>query len=93
MQIIFWGFLISSMIGIPLGILCGTYSSASRLTEPFIDFFRYLPAPAFGALAVAILGIYNGPKIAIIVLGTLFQQILIVANTARKLDRHCWKQR
>jgi NitT/TauT family transport system permease protein len=86
MQIIFWGFLISSMIGIPLGILCGTYSSISRLTEPFIDFFRYLPAPAFGALAVAILGIYDGPKIAIIVLGTLFQQILIVANTARKLD-------
>jgi len=27
------------------------------LTEPFIEFFRYLPAPAFGALAVAILGI------------------------------------
>jgi NitT/TauT family transport system permease protein len=86
MQIIFWGFLISSMIGIPLGIVCGTYSPISRLTEPFIDFFRYLPAPAFGALAVAILGIYDGPKIAIIVLGTVFQQILIVANTARKLD-------
>ena len=85
-QIIFWGFVISSIIGVPLGILCGTYSAVSRLNEPFIEFFRYLPAPAFGALAVAILGIYDGPKIAIIVIGTLFQQVLIIANTTRKLD-------
>ncbi|MFN3623719.1 MAG: ABC transporter permease [Hyphomicrobium sp.] len=85
-QIIFWGFVISSMIGVPLGILCGAYSGVSRTTEPFTEFFRYLPAPAFGALAVAILGIYDGPKIAIIVIGTLFQQILVIANTTRTLD-------
>ena len=58
----------------------------ARLNEPFIEFFRYLPAPAFGALAVAILGIFDGPKITIIVIGTLFQQVLIIANTTRKLD-------
>lgn len=85
-QIIFWGFLISSVIGVPLGILAGTYTSVGRLSEPFIEYFRYLPAPAFGALAVAILGIYDGPKIAIIVIGTLFQQVLIIANTTRKLE-------
>jgi len=85
-QVIFWGFVISSIIGVPLGILCGTYTSISRLSEPFIEFFRYLPAPAFGALAVAILGIYDGPKIAVIVIGTFFQQVLIIANTTRKLD-------
>lgn len=85
-KIIFWGFVISSLIGVPLGVLCGTYPVISRLFEPFTEFFRYLPAPAFGALAVAILGIYDGPKITIIVIGTLFQQILIIANTTRKLD-------
>jgi len=85
-QIIFWGFFISSLIGVPLGVLAGTYATLGRLTEPFVEFFRYLPAPAFGALAVAVLGIYDGPKIAIIVIGTFFQQVLIVANTTRKLD-------
>jgi NitT/TauT family transport system permease protein len=85
-QTIFWGFVISSIIGVPLGILCGAHSGISRLVEPFVEFFRYLPAPAFGTLAVAILGIYAGPKIAIIVIGTLFQQILIIANTTRKAD-------
>jgi NitT/TauT family transport system permease protein len=85
-QIIFWGFTISSIVGVPLGILAGTFARAGRLSEPFIEFFRYLPAPAFGALAVAVLGIYDGPKIAIIVIGTFFQQVLIVANTTRKLE-------
>lgn len=84
--IIFWGFVLSSLFGVPLGILCGTYTAVSRLNEPFVEFFRYLPAPAFGALAVAILGIHDGPKIAIIFIGTFFQQVLIVANTTRKLD-------
>jgi len=85
-QIIFWGFFISSIFGVPLGILAGTYIPFGRLTEPFVEFFRYLPAPAFGALAVAILGIYDGPKIAIIFIGTFFQQVLVISNTTRKLD-------
>lgn len=85
-SVIFLGFLISSLIAIPLGILAGTFDLFSRLTEPFVEFFRYLPAPAFGALAVAILGINEAPKIAIIVIGTFFQQVLVVANTTRKLD-------
>lgn len=85
-QVIFWGFLISSIVGVPLGILAGTYDFFARLFEPFIEFFRYLPAPAFGALAVAILGIYQAPKIAIIFIGTFFQQVLVIANTTRKLD-------
>ena len=84
--IIFWGFFLSSLVGVPLGILCGTYAAVSRLSEPFVEFFRYLPAPAFGALAVAILGIHDGPKIAIIFIGTFFQQVLIISNTTRKLD-------
>jgi NitT/TauT family transport system permease protein len=85
-QTIFFGFVISSIIGVPLGILCGAHSGMARLVEPFVEFFRYLPAPAFSTLCVAVLGIYAGPKIAIIVIGTLFQQILIIANTTRKAD-------
>ena len=85
-QIIFWGFMLSSVVGVPMGILCGTFAAVSRIQEPFVEFFRYLPAPAFGALAVAILGIYDGPKIAIIFIGTFFQQVLVVANTTRQLD-------
>jgi len=86
-KIVFSAFFIASLVGIPLGILCGFSNKISQLTEPFVEFFRYLPAPAFGALAVAILGINDAPKIGIMVIGTLFQQILIIANTTRMVDR------
>ena len=83
---IFIGFVVSSLLGVPLGILCGTYRFFAKLQEPFIEFFRYLPAPAFGALCVAILGIDDAPKVAIIFIGTFFQQVLVIANTVRKVD-------
>jgi NitT/TauT family transport system permease protein len=85
-QVIFWGFFVSSLVGVPLGILCGALPAMGRLTEPFIEFFRYLPAPAFGALAVAVMGIEDAPKVAIIFIGTFFQQVLIIANTTRRID-------
>lgn len=85
-QVIFWGFFYSALIGLPLGILCGTFALFSRLAEPFVDFVRYMPAPVFGALAVAVLGLGNEPKITIIFIGTFFQMVLIVANTTRSVD-------
>ena len=84
---IFIGFAISALVGLPLGILCGSFALVSKLSEPFVDFIRYMPAPAFGALSVAILGIDDAPKVAIIFVGTFFQMVLVVANTTRSLPQ------
>lgn len=80
------GFLLSSLFALPLGILCGSYPALARMTEPFVDFVRYMPAPAFGALMVAIFGIHLEPKIAIVFLGTFFTQVLVTAGTVRRVD-------
>jgi NitT/TauT family transport system permease protein len=85
-QIIFWGFVLSAIVGLPLGILCGTFDLFSKIHEPFIDFIRYMPAPAFGVLCMATLGINDGCKIGIIWIGTFFQMVLVVANTTRQFD-------
>ena len=87
LTIILWGFIAAAVIGVPIGILCGTFSFFSKLVEPFVDFIRYMPAPAFGALMVAVCGINDGPKIAIIFIGTFFQLVLVVANTTRQTDQ------
>jgi NitT/TauT family transport system permease protein len=84
-RIIVLGFLLSAVFGAPLGILCGSFALISRLSEPFVDFIRYMPAPVFGALSVAILGIDDAPKVAIIFIGTFFQMVLVLANTTRSL--------
>ena len=85
--IIFYGFIFSALLGLPLGVLCGTFTSFASITEPFIDFIRYMPAPVFGALAVTILGLDDGPKITIIFIGTFFQMVLVISNTTSKLDQ------
>lgn len=86
LRIVFFGFLISALIGLPIGILCGTFDFFSKLFEPFIDFFRYMPAPAFSTLLVAVFMAHDAPKIALVFLGTFFQMVLVVANTTRQLD-------
>ena len=85
-EVIAIGFSIAAVLGVPLGILCGSFRAVAHLFEPVIDFIRYMPAPAFGALMVAMLGIDDGPKIAIIVIATFFTTVLVVAKTARMVD-------
>jgi NitT/TauT family transport system permease protein len=85
-EVIFWGFVYSALFGIPVGVLCGTFPPISRLIEPFVDFIRYMPAPVFGALAVAVFGLGHEPKITIIFIGTFFQMVLVVGNTTRAVD-------
>ncbi|MGB0415248.1 MAG: ABC transporter permease [Coraliomargarita sp.] len=86
LKIVFLGFLMAALVGVPLGVLCGTFDFFSRLFEPFIDFFRYMPAPAFSTLLVAIFLAHDAPKVALVFVGTFFQLVLVVANTTRQLD-------
>lgn len=85
-RIVFGGFLLAALVGVPIGVLCGTYPVFSKLVEPFTDFFRYMPAPTFSTLLVAIFLANDAPKIALVFVGTIFQLVLVVANTTRRLD-------
>jgi NitT/TauT family transport system permease protein len=85
-KIIFWGFFYATLVGLPLGVACGTFPLVAQLFEPFVDFVRYMPAPVFGALAVAVFGLADAPKITIIFIGTFFQMVLVIANTTRQVD-------
>ncbi len=86
LRVIMLGFLWACAIGIPLGILCGVFDFFSKLVEPFVDFFRYLPAPTFSTLLVAVLLAGDAPKIALVFIGTVFQMVLVVSKTTRLLD-------
>ncbi|MGL4401419.1 MAG: ABC transporter permease [Luteolibacter sp.] len=86
LNIIFMGFLWACVVGIPIGILCGVFDFFSKLFEPFVDFFRYMPAPTFSTLLVAVLLAGDAPKIALVFIGTVFQMILVVSKTTRLLD-------
>lgn len=74
------GFAISLLIAIPLGLAMGSFRSISSLFEPAIGLMRYMPATAFVPLLMIWLGLGEEPKIALIVIGTVFFNTLMTAN-------------
>ena len=80
-------FLASAVIAIPLGILMSGYRVITAITEPLIDFVRYLPVPALVPLTLIWLGIGEGSKITLLWIGTFFQLILLIADDARRVPK------
>ena len=80
-------FLASAVIAIPLGILMSGYRVVTAVTEPLIDFIRYLPVPALVPLTLIWLGIGEGSKITLLWIGTFFQLILLIADDARRVPK------
>ncbi|MBM1175274.1 ABC transporter permease [Microvirga arabica] len=73
------GFLIASIIAVPIGILMGAYKPVEAFFEPFVSFARYLPASAFIPLLILWAGIGETQKLLVIFIGSVFQIILMVA--------------
>jgi len=79
------GFIVAAIIGVPLGLIMGTFQVAEALTEPMVGFIRYMPASAFIPLFILWLGIGDVEKIAIIFVGSFFQLVLMVAVVAKNV--------
>ncbi|EKQ53434.1 MULTISPECIES: ABC transporter permease [unclassified Clostridium] len=83
---IFMGFIIAVIIGVPLGILTGTFKSCEAFIQPVTEFIRYMPVPAFIPLIMVWTGIGETAKITVIFIGTLFQLIPMVADNIRSVQ-------
>ena len=46
------GFIISTLIGVPLGILAGSFRPLEAVIAPICEFIRYMPVPAFVPLVM-----------------------------------------
>jgi NitT/TauT family transport system permease protein len=77
------GFIFSAIVAIPLGIFMGTFASIRALFEPIIGLVRYMPAPAFIPLLIIYLGIDEAPKIALIFIGTVFFNLLMIMDSVK----------
>ncbi len=82
-----WAYLISMTIGVVLGVTIGSFRSVEAFWEPQIGFLRYIPATALTPLFLLWLGIDEAPKIALIVAGTVFYNVLMIADVARNVPR------
>ncbi|POP32795.1 ABC transporter permease [Lactonifactor longoviformis] len=76
------GFLMAVVLGIPVGILVGTFAKTEAAVRPLCEFIRYMPVPAFVPLIMVWIGIGESAKVAVIFIGTFFQLVLMVADDA-----------
>jgi len=81
------GFLLATVIAVPLGILVGSVRSIEAMIAPFNDFIRYMPVVAFVPLCILWAGIGDFEKMLVIFLGTVFQLIPMVADTTSAVPR------
>ncbi|MGE3621877.1 MAG: ABC transporter permease, partial [Acidimicrobiia bacterium] len=81
------GYGISMAVGVVLGVLIGSFRAAEAFFEPQIGLLRYIPASALTPLFLLWLGIDEAPKVALIVVGTVFFNVLMIADVARAVPR------
>ena len=81
------GFLISTLIALPIGVLIGCYARWEAAIEPFVDFIRYMPVVAFVPLTILWTGTSDIQKFLIIFIGTFFQQVLLIMDNVKSVPR------
>ena len=79
------GFFLSSIIAIPLGIMMGSFRIVQSALEPVVNFTRYLPVTSMIPLLILWIGIGIEEKVAVIFIGTFFQQIVMFADVSAQV--------
>lgn len=73
------GWLLGSFVAIPIGLLVGTFRPVKSVFDPFVHFFRFIPAIALVTLFIVWFGIGEASKILLIAYATGF---IVLVNTA-----------
>lgn len=79
------GFLLATVLGVPIGILCSCFKRCAAFFKPMCEFVRYMPVPAFVPLLMVWLGIGEFSKIMVVFIGTFFQMVLMVIDNANSV--------
>jgi ABC-type nitrate/sulfonate/bicarbonate transport system permease component len=73
------GFLLGSLVAIPLGLVIGSSIATRRVFDPYIHFLRFIPALALTSLFLVWFGVGEMSKILQVMYATAF---IVVINTA-----------
>src|SRR5262249_25962939 len=72
------GYVIGTLVGIPLGLFMGRSKIVRAFVDPYVEFFRFIPPIAFVTLPIIWFGLGEASKIVLIVYTTLF---MVAINT------------
>ncbi|MCT8998819.1 ABC transporter permease [Chelativorans intermedius] len=86
-KVVLIGFVVSSLVAVPLGLTMGTYRIVQAFLDPLVNFIRYLPVTSFVPLFILWIGIGIEQRVAVIIFGIFFQQLVMIADAARSVPR------
>ena len=86
-EVVLIGFLISSFIAVPLGLLMGSFRIVQSFIEPLVNFIRYLPVTSFVPLFILWIGLGLEQRVAVIIFGVFFQQLVLIADVSRGVSK------
>lgn len=78
--------LISAVLGVPLGVLIARSSIAEKLIDPVIELFRPISPLAWIPLAILWFGIGESGKVFIIFIATFFPIVLNTVDGIKRVD-------
>ena len=87
LSVILSGFILASILAIPIGILMGSFRAVQAFFEPITGFMRYIPVSALIPLLILWIGIGMGQKITVIFLGTFFQQLILISDVSSRVSK------
>ncbi len=82
------GFLAGSAAAIPTGLLMGWYRPIRTAFDPWIQFFRNVPALALIPLMILLLGIGETPKYVVIAIAAFLPTTVAVLQGVMDVDRN-----
>ena len=85
-QRIFIGFVLASLVAIPLGLFMALNPYVNAIVKPVFDIFKSMPPIAWISLAILWFGIGEPSKIFIIVIGSFVPCLLNAYNGIRLID-------
>lgn len=85
-QRIFIGFVLASLVAIPLGLFMALNPYVNAIVKPVFDIFKSMPPIAWISIAILWFGIGEPSKIFIIVIGSFVPCLLNAYNGIRLID-------
>ncbi|NLO96701.1 MAG: ABC transporter permease, partial [Peptococcaceae bacterium] len=86
LQRLAYGFLITVCLAVPLGLAVGKAKNFQNWVNPTLSFLQQIPPIAWIPIFILALGIYEAPKIAVIIYAAFFPVFLNTVQGVKSVD-------
>jgi len=81
------GFILSALVGVPLGLIMGWNKVVEELLDTSVHMLRPIPATAWIPASILLFGVGNKPALFLVLIGTVWPLLLNTVSGVKSIDR------